>query len=180
MIETAKNNLVKSGRENIRFEIMDNLNMTTPDNYFDVVVARNTVTDPKQIYKTLKDGGHIIIRSVDKYDCYVLKRMFKRGQAFNDLPPVSITDFEAVLDAGFRDVELVALHVEEYFKDKESLYRFLLKVPIIDDFSEYENDVKDYYKEEIEEDKLDEYIKRNTYPKGIRLLRRYYGISGRK
>ena len=34
MINTAQNNLVKSQRKNITFEIMDNLNMTTPNNYF--------------------------------------------------------------------------------------------------------------------------------------------------
>ena len=31
--------------------------MDTKDDYYDVVVARNTITDPKQIYKTLKKDG---------------------------------------------------------------------------------------------------------------------------
>ena len=35
--------------------------MNTTDNYFDLVTARHTVTDPKQIYKTLKKGGRLII-----------------------------------------------------------------------------------------------------------------------
>ena len=29
--------------------------MDTPDNYFDLVTARHTVIEPKQIYKTLKN-----------------------------------------------------------------------------------------------------------------------------
>ncbi len=38
MIKTANNNLKKSNKKNIKFRIMDNLNMDTDDNYFDIVV----------------------------------------------------------------------------------------------------------------------------------------------
>ena len=37
-INTAKENLKNSKRESIEFRQMDNLNMNTPDNYFDIVV----------------------------------------------------------------------------------------------------------------------------------------------
>ena len=33
---------------------------------------------------------------------------------------------------------------------------------------------------EIDEKLLDQYVERNTSEKGIRLVRRYYGITGRK
>ena len=69
MIASANRNLLKSKRKNISFRLMDNLHMDTPDNYFDIVTARHTKTDPKQIYKTLKEGGFLIIRGVDKLDC---------------------------------------------------------------------------------------------------------------
>ena len=180
MIKTAKKNLASSGRNNISFRVMDNLNMDVADNYYDVVTARNTVTSPAQIYKALKKGGYLIIRGVDKYDCFELKRIFKKGQAVNDTKPISIIDYEGVLGAGFNDVELVPIHVREYFATKESLLSFLLKVPIIDDFSEEDVDSKNYQDKEIDKEKLDEYIKRNTYAKGIRLIRRYYGITARK
>ena len=180
MIKTAKENLKKSKRKDIEFRIMDNLNMDTPKEYFDVVVARHTPTDPKQIYETLKPNGYLIVQGVDKYDCYELKRIFGRGQAYNDTKPISIIDYENILDAGFKDVELIPIHEVEYFKDKGTLYNFLLKVPIIDDFSEEDGDVKDYFLPSLEEDKLDEYIKRNTYPEGIKLIRRLYGIIAKK
>lgn len=180
MIKTANLNLKKSGKKNITFRIMDNLNMDVEDESFDVVVARNTVTDPKQIYKALKPGGYLLIHGVDRDDCHELKRIFGRGQGYHDKTPISIVDYDNVLDAGFSDVELVPVHEREYFKNRELFKAFLLKVPIIDDFSEENLDVKDYYKEELEDDKLDLYIKRNTYPEGIRLLRRYYGIIARK
>ena len=40
MISSANKNLLKSGRQNISFRVMDNLKMDTPDNYFDLVTAR--------------------------------------------------------------------------------------------------------------------------------------------
>ncbi len=40
---------------------MDNLNITTENNYFDI-------------------NGILIIRGVDKLDCWELKKLFKRGQ----------------------------------------------------------------------------------------------------
>lgn len=172
MIETANKNLKKSGLKNISFKIMNNLEMNVLDDYYDVVVARNTITDPIQIFKSLKKGGILLIHGVDKYDCLELKMIFGRGQALNNKKPISIVDYEHVLKAGFNEVELVPIHVREYFKNRELLKRFLLKVPILNDFTKEENT--------IEDDKLDEYIKRNTTKKGIVLYRRYYGIFAKK
>ena len=49
MIKAANENLIKSGRKNISFKIMDNLKMDVPDNYFDVVTARHTKIDANGI-----------------------------------------------------------------------------------------------------------------------------------
>lgn len=179
MIETANRNLKLSGGSNISFRVMDNLAMDVEKEYFDVVVARNTVTDAKQIYEVLKPGGYLLIHGVDMYDCYELKRIFGRGQAVNDSRPISIVDYDAVLDAGFRKAELVPLHVREYFKNKELLKTFLLKVPILDDFSE-EGLEEHVHRNDLEDEKLDQYIERNTEKGKIKLLRRYYGIVAQK
>ena len=50
----------------------------------------------------------------------------------------------------------------------------------MEDFSEENDDNKDYYTKSIDNEKLDYYISRNTYQKGIRLIRRYYGIIAKK
>jgi len=180
MIKTANENLKKSGKKNITFRIMDNLKMDVPDSYYDVVVARNTVTDPKQIYKALRKGGYLLIRGVDKYDCWNLKLMYGKGQAFSDGKPISIIDYENVINAGFKDIELIPIHVREYFKSKELFIEFLKKVPIIDDFSELEDSGKMHYNKELDESLIEKYIKENTYNGKIRLLRRYYGIVAKK
>lgn len=179
MIKTAKENLTKSNKKNIKFKVMDNLNMDTPDNYFDIVVARHTCIDAKQIYKTLKNDGLLLLRGVDKLDCWQLKRLFNRGQAFNDIKPISQIDYENILDAGFRNVELIPIYDREYFKTKDDLLALLLKTPILDDSSE-ENENTSLIKMEIDMQKLDEYIRNNTTDKGILLRRRYYGITANK
>ena len=180
MIETANANLKKSGRKNITFRLMDNFNMDVPDEYFDIVVARNTDTDPKQIIKCLKNDGYLLMHGVDANDCWSLKTMFGKGQGYNDIKPMSIIDYENVLNAGFKNVELVPIHIREYFNNEYLFKQFLNKVPIIDDFSEETFDNKYYYSEGIDENIVDEYVKENTYNGKIRLLRRYYGITARK
>ena len=157
MIDTANKNLLKSRRKNISFRI-----------------------NPKQIFKCLKKGGYLFIHGVDQHDCYSLKLLFGKGQAFNDLKPISIIDYEKVLEAGFKDVELVPIHTIEFFKNKSLLKQFLLKVPIIDNFSEESGFVKDYLSNEIENEKLDKYIEENSYNGKIKLTRRYYGIIAKK
>ena len=180
MIHTANKSLKISGRKDVSFKIMDNLHMNVPDDYFDIVVARNTVTNPKQIYKCLKKGGYLLLTGVDKDDCWSLKLLFGRGQGYNDIKPISLIDYENVLNAGFKDVELVPIHKREYFNNEYLFKEFLKKVPIIDDFSEEFGDTKDYYSPGLDETIINDYIQNNTYNGKIRLLRRYYGITARK
>ena len=175
MIKNANINLEKSGRKNISFRVMNNSEMDTPDNYFDVVTARHTITNKKQIYKTLKNGGFLILRGVDKLDCWELKRMFKRGQGYHDSKPISLIDYESILDAGFKNVELIPIHIIEYYKTQNDLYALLLKVPILDNISNNK-----YERMPIEKNILEKYIVKNKTNKGIRLIRRYYGIIAQK
>jgi len=177
MINTANANLKVSGKKHITFRYMDNLHMDTPKNYFDVVVARHTCIDAKQIYDTLKPGGKLLLRGVDKLDCWSLKCLFGYGQCFTDPKPISVIDYENIVHAGFQHVELVPIHVREYYQTKEDLVALLLKTPILSDFSEvagWDGDIK------MDDEKLNQYILENTDDKGILLIRRYYGITASK
>ena len=180
MIDTANENLKKSGRKNITFRRMDNLNMDTPSNYFDIVVARHTCIDAKQIYNTLKIDGKLLIRGVDKLDCWCLKLLFGKGQAFKDEKPISLIDYENIIKAGFRHVELVPIHIREYYKTKEDLLALLLKTPILVDFSQIDGNNETNSALEINNKKIDKYISENTTDRGILLIRRYYGITAIK
>jgi hypothetical protein len=85
--------------------------------------------------------------------------------------PVSIRDYEAVLGAGFSEVELVPIHEREFFCDPGSFRKFLGKVPVINVCDEDRS---------LEDDKLREYIEANTFDGQIRLLRNYYGIAAKR
>lgn len=178
MIKTANKNLKNSNRSNIEFKVMNNLNIDFQDNLFDIVVARHTCIEPKQIYKVLKDGGLLLVRGVDKLDCWELKKLYGRGQAYNDVNPISKIDYENILEAGFSNVELIPIHIKEYYETKEDLIALLLKTPILQDFSE--ENFNTNLNKKIDISLLDEYIKKHTEEKGILLIRRYYGIVAYK
>lgn len=171
MIKTANENLKISNRSNIEFKVMDNLKMNVPNDYFDIVVARHTCIDAKQIYSALKDGGLLLLRGVDKLDCWELKKLYGKGQAYNGIKPISQIDYENILDAGFRNVELVPIHIREYYKTKEDLIALLLKTPILQEFDKETN---------IDFTLLNQYIENHKTDKGILLIRRYYGITAYK
>ena len=171
MIKTANENLKNSGRNDIVFKVMDNLNMTLTDDYFDVVVARHTPINANQIYKSLKIGGKLLVRGVDKLDCWALKKIFGKGVGFDDNKPISVIDYENITNAGFKNVELIPIHTREYFKTKDDLVKLLVKVPIINEFD---------FNDKLDLNLLDKYILENTTDKGILLVRRYYGIVATK
>lgn len=171
MIKTANENLKTSNKSNIEFKVMNNLKMNVPNDYFDIVVARHTCIDAKQIYSALKDGGLLLLRGVDKLDCWELKKLYGKGQAYNDIKPISQIDYENILDAGFRNVELVPIHIREYYKTKDDLIALLLKTPILQDFDK---------ETDIDFTLLNQYIENHKTDKGIILIRRYYGITAYK
>ncbi len=178
MIQTANINLKISGRKNITFRVMDNLQMDVADEYFDIIVARHTCIDAEQIYKALKKDGKLIVRGVDQLDCWSLKRMFGSGQGFADLKAISVIDYENILDAGFKHVELIPIHAREYYQTKEDLAALLMKTPILLNFSETEENVE--MSSALDLNTLDKYIEENLTDKGILLIRRYYGIVASK
>ena len=175
MIKTAKKNLQKNKDVRGKFVVMDNLKIEFPDGLFDIVTARHTVINAKEIYRVLNDSGVLILRGVDKYDCWEIKEVFGRGQSFDDEVPISDIDYRDIKEAGFKNIELIKIHGNEYFKTKEDLLKLLLKTPIINDFSITTKD-----KNIIEEELLDKYVEKYTTEKGIVLKRKYYGIVAKK
>lgn len=179
MVKTAKENLKKYPNREVKFCLMDNENMNFPKSTFDLVSARHTVINAKQIYEILKPNGIIVIEGIDKDDCLEIKEIFGRGQGFNDEKAISEIDYEDLRNAGFKDIELIKIYQNEYYETKEDLLALLLKTPILDDFSEIQNPQFEH-KLWIEEDLFEKYVEKFKTSKGILLKRRLYGIVGRK
>ncbi len=180
MINTAKENLKNYENKNIEFKVMDNLNMTFENNTFDLISARHTIINAKQIYNCLKPNGILVIEGIDKEDCIEIKDIFGRGQAYNDEISISEIDYRDLKDAGFENIEKVKIYENEYYETKEDLLALLLKTPILDDFSEINSQENFEHSERIEKDLFDKYVEMYKTEKGILLKRVLYGIIARK
>ena len=174
MIKTAKENVKEYSKKRVKFTKMNNLEMNFPKETFDLISARHTIINAQQIYDCLVPGGITVIRGVDQKDCWEIKQLFGRGQAYHDEIPISQKDYLDLKEAGFEDIEKVEILQNEYYETEEDLLALLLKTPILDDFSEIKEDFK--HKEIIEKDLFKEYVKRYKKEKGILLKRVYYGI----
>ena len=175
MIKTAKSNL--KGKKRIKFAQMDNLKINFPDKIFNLVSARHTVINAKEIYRVLEPGGVVVIEGVDKGDCIELMDTFKKGDVERGKKAISQIDYEDLVNAGFKIVKRVEIFENEYYKTKEDLIALLLKAPILENFSEISSRNQ---KENIKEDLLVKYVRENTTDKGILLKRKLYGIVAQK
>jgi methyltransferase len=179
MIETANINKKNYPNKNIKFVVMDNLNMNFPNNLFDIVSARHTIINATQIYNCLSDNGILIIEGVDKYDCWELKKLFNRGQAFKDSVSISQKDYNDIKEAGFSEISLQEIVQYEYYKTENDLLALLIKTPILDDFSEL-NISNNTHRNLIEKELFKKYVAEHTTDKGIELKRILYGIIAKK
>ena len=130
----------------------------------------------KELFKDFIDtlntrtGIAIDILEKDYYVCLILDDLAKKQNQI---------DYENILDAGFKNVELIPIYEREYYKTKEDLLALLLKTPILNDFSEgHENN--NLKEDNIDMQILNRYIENNTTNRGILLRRRYYGIIANK
>ena len=179
MIKTAKENANNYPNKKVKFTKMNNLKMNFPKEIFDLISARHTIINAKQIYDCLVPDGTIVIRGVDKKDCWEIKELFGRGQAYNDEMAISEKDFLDLKEAGFKNIEKVEMLQNEYYETEDDLMALLLKTPILDDFSEIE-DEEFAHITIVEKDLFDEYVKTYKTEKGILLKRVLYGIIAKK
>ncbi len=179
MIKTARENLKGHSKKNVRFVVMNNKEMTFPKETFDLISARHTIINAKQIYDCLVPGGTVIIEGIDRKDCWDLKELFGRGQAYLDEISIADKDYEDLKQAGFKEMQRVEILENEYYETPDDLMALLLKTPILDDFSEI-NYVEFQHRTIVEKDLFDEYVKKNTTEKGILLKRVLYGIVAKK
>ena len=173
MVKTAKKNRTQYPNKKVKFTQMDNLKMTFPKETFDLISARHTIINAKQIYECLAQGGTLIIEGVDKKDCWELKELFGRGQCYNDEIAISEKDYNDLKEAGFSQIEKIEILEDEYYETEEDLLALLLKTPILNEFHGSNNHI-------IEKDLFNKYIEKYKTNQGILLKRVLYGIIAKK
>ena len=179
MIKTAKENAKKYPNKRVKFTKMNNLKMSFPKETFDLISARHTIINAKQIYECLVPGGTVVIRGVDQKDCWEIKELFGRGQCYNDKMAISEKDYLDLKEAGFKNIEKVEILQKEYYETEDDLMALLLKTPILDDFSEISGEEFEH-RTIVERDLFNKYVKKYKTEKGILLKRVLYGIVAKK
>ena len=179
MIKTAKKNAKRYPNRRVKFVKMNNLEMNFPKETFDLISARHTIIEAKQVYDCLANHGILVIEGVDKKDCWEIKEIFGRGQAYNDEIAISEKDYQDLVEAGFKNIEKVKILQNEYYETEDDLMALLLKTPILDDFSEISGK-ESVHRNVVEQNLFNEYVRRYKTEKGILLKRVLYGILAKK
>ena len=170
MLKKAKENILKNCPDKAqKFDVgfgngYEKLNFN--NNTFDLIVSRHCGANMKEVFRLLKAGGKFISQDIDKYDCWSLKKMFKRGQNYNRKITIKQKTIDKCLSLNFQKVELLNISQIEYYKKKEDLIYLLERTPILNNFDL----LKD---EEI----LNKYIEKYSTEKGIILERKLYAIK---
>lgn len=156
-------------KNKFQFKILDcNGPFNFSDKSFDLIVSRHCGANMSEVFRVLKKGGVFVSEDVSCDDCQELKDIFKRGQGYNQ-EPLYKQVMKECLDAGFSKIEFLKFEEIEYYKTEDDLKFLLHNTPILNGFDEQTDNAK-----------LQEYIKKYSTQKGIRLNRRLYAFTIKK
>lgn len=138
-ISKAQTNLVKSGKTNVKFRVVDARRLPFIDETFDVVVSRRgPVTDGmrtlSEAYRVLKKGGCLMEITIGEQDKLNLKKIFGRGQLYEVKEKVAHMKRRMLKKVGFKITEIKEYIAMEIFESIEDLIIRLKSTPIIPDF----------------------------------------------
>lgn len=163
MIKVANENK-KNNR--IRFFEMNSESIKFPDNFFDIICARHTPFNFKEIFRLLNNNGTFFSEQIDEDDCKSLKELFGRGQGYNEKIKLIDKLKEEAKQNNFKNIDFFDIKQQEYYKTDDDLMFLLKNTPIIPNFGEEKLDYK----------KFNEYVEKNKSEKGILLERKLFGI----
>lgn len=170
MIETARENLRKSGLPNVKFKICDSEKLKFRDQEFDVVIDRQAPFNAKEVARVLKPGGVFITQQVSEGDKSNFKEIFQRGQSYGIKPGTLKNRYLRELQkAGMEIIEEKTANTIEYYRSTDDVIFLLANTPIIPDF--------DF---EREHDKLKQIEERFTTEKGIKTNAERFLIVAKK
>ena len=169
MINTANNNRRNHTNKRVKFFKMSGSDLEFPNEFFDVILARHSIINAREINKCLKTGGYFFSEDIDEDDCKELKQIFGRGQGFS-VKEKLITRYKNNLSKYGFDFDIYPIVQDEYYKTEDDILFLLSNTPIIPNFGKKTDDYI----------KLKKYINDNTTEKGIHLKRRLFGIKAIK
>lgn len=169
-IEMVKCANKQNKNANVLFFEMDSENIKFPDDFFDVISARHTPFNVKEVFRTLKKKGYFFTEQIDEDDCLELKRIFGRGQGYNKKMKLREKIENEIKDIELEKVSFYDIIQNEYYETEEDLLFLLKNTPIIPNFG---NEKEDF-------NKFNEYLRKNTTENGILLKRKLFGVKIKK
>ena len=136
------------------------------DESFDLVVSRHCGANMKEVYRVLKKGGVFLSEDIDTLDCIELKKLYNRGQDYQEKVNHKQEIFLECLNAGFSQINLLSFDQREYYPNVEELKYLLVRTPIIGG-----------YDEEKDAETLNKYCSQFATEKGILLNRKLYAFE---
>lgn len=141
MVETANDNLEKSGLTNVEFLQMSADDLQFPVGFFDVVACRHAPFNSMEVAKVLKKGGIFLTQQVSEADKLNVKTAFGRGQSFGEIDGISKEKYmQSLEEAGFANVQALDYNATDYYHSPEDLIFLLKHTPIIPHFGQQRND----------------------------------------
>jgi len=136
MIETARENLRKSGLPNVKFEVCDSEKLKFRDQEFDVVIDRQTPFNAKEVARVLKPEGVFITQQVSEGDKSNFKEIFQRGQFYGiKLGMLKSKYLIELQEAGMEIIEEKTVNTAEYYRSMDDVIFLLANTPIVPNFN---------------------------------------------
>lgn len=66
----------------MKYKMVDDSNFQFPDEFFDIITARHTLFNIREVNRLLKKNGYFFTEQIDENDCLQLKKTFGRGQGY--------------------------------------------------------------------------------------------------
>jgi len=160
-LDIAVSHLNEEASKNVEYSLQDASKTSFPDSFFDLAYCRRGPSYYKEYYRILKTNGYYLEIGIGEKDAIELKKIFGRGQDYGkwDKPKLDekISNLQKL---GFKILFAENYNFLEYYPSCEELERFLLGVPIFEDF-------------DPEKDKpyLNKYVTEYKSEKGIKLPR---------
>lgn len=171
MMETARSNLNKAKRSNVRFVQMSSEHLQFPSEFFDIISCCHAPFFSTEAVRVLKSGGLFLTQQVSEGDKLNLKHAFRRGQSYGEVDGTLKNRYVSELkEAGFRIVESFDYDAIDYYGRTEDILFLLKHTPIIPNFGQSDHDFQ----------VLKEFIETNRTTKGIRTNSKRFMIVATK
>ena len=171
MIQTARANLLKEMKQNVRCFQMDAGELEFPSNFFNVVTCRHSDFSAQEVTRVLTPDGVFLTQQVSENDKFNIAEAFGRGQHFGtnerDLKDRYLLELAEV---GFTDIQFYEYDATEYYETYEDLVFLLKHTPIVPHFGERDDDF----------DILQKFIEKYQTVKGIMTNSKRFMIIAKK